>query len=135
DRLKLLSFTGSPDVGWDLKARCGKKKVVLELGGNAAVIIDADADLGDALERVTFGAFSESGQSCVGVQRIISQPDTSARFRDMLVASTTTLVAANPNHGETIIGPMIPVSETTRVEGRVNEAIAAAGNLLCGVKR
>src|SRR5204862_6275013 len=75
DRLKLLSFTGSPDVGWDLKARAGKKKVVLELGGNAAVIVDADADLDDAVERITFGAFYQSGQSCIGVQRIIIHAD------------------------------------------------------------
>jgi acyl-CoA reductase-like NAD-dependent aldehyde dehydrogenase len=86
DRLKLLSFTGSPGVGWDLKAKAGKKKVVLELGGNAAVIIDEDADLDDALERVIFGAFYQSGQSCIGVQRIIIHEKIYDRFRDMLVA-------------------------------------------------
>ncbi len=64
DRLKLLSFTGSPEVGWDLKARAGKKKVILELGGNAAVIVDRDADLDDAAERIIFGAFYQSGQTC-----------------------------------------------------------------------
>ena len=87
DRLKLLSFTGSPDVGWALKAKAGKKKVVLELGGNAAVIIDHDADLDDALERVIFGAFYQSGQSCIGVQRIIIHDAVYDRFRDMLVAN------------------------------------------------
>src|SRR4051812_36762624 len=74
DRLKLLSFTGSPGVGWDLKAKAGKKKVVLELGGNAAVVVDGDIkgdDLDDAVERIIFGAFYQSGQSCIGVQRII----------------------------------------------------------------
>ena len=71
ERLKLLSFTGSPEVGWELKARAGKKKVVLELGGNAAVIVDADADLDDAVARIVFGAFYQSGQSCIGVQRIL----------------------------------------------------------------
>src|SRR6185295_6523534 len=64
ERLKLLSFTGSPEVGWDLKARAGKKKVVLELGGNAGCIVDADADLDDAVQRIVFGAFYQSGQSC-----------------------------------------------------------------------
>src|SRR3990167_9746956 len=72
ERFKLLTFTGSPSVGWDMKARAGKKKVVLELGGNAAVIIDADADLADAVERVVIGAFYQSGQSCISVQRIIA---------------------------------------------------------------
>jgi len=75
ERLKLLSFTGSPGVGWDLKARCGKKKVVLELGGNAAVVVDADTDLDDAVTRITFGAFYQSGQSCIGVQRILIHED------------------------------------------------------------
>ncbi|MCG8450625.1 MAG: aldehyde dehydrogenase family protein, partial [Pirellulales bacterium] len=72
DRLKLLSFTGSPGVGWDLKARAGKKKVVLELGGNAACVVDQDADLDDAVERIIVGAFYQSGQSCIGVQRIVA---------------------------------------------------------------
>ena len=67
ERLKLLSFTGSPEVGWALKARAGKKPVVLELGGNAACIIDEDADVDDAVERVVFGAFYQSGQSCISV--------------------------------------------------------------------
>lgn len=135
ERLKLLSFTGSPDVGWDLKARCGKKKVVLELGGNAAVIVDADADLDDALERVVFGAFYQSGQSCIGVQRIIIHDDVYDRFRDMLVAKTKTLVAGDPKKRDTFIGPMIDVKEATRLETWVNEAVAVGGTLLCGGNR
>ncbi|MGN7726454.1 aldehyde dehydrogenase family protein [Luteimonas sp. 22616] len=135
DRLKLLSFTGSPDVGWDLKTRSGKKKVVLELGGNAAVIVDADADLDDALERVIFGAFYQSGQSCIGVQRIIIHADVYDRFRDMLVARTKTLVAGDPKQRDTFIGPMIDVKEATRLETWINEAVAAGGTLLCGGSR
>jgi acyl-CoA reductase-like NAD-dependent aldehyde dehydrogenase len=135
DRLKLLSFTGSPDVGWDLKTRSGKKKVVLELGGNAAVIVDADADLDDALERVIFGAFYQSGQSCIGVQRIIIHADVYDRFRDMLVARTKTLVAGDPKQRDTFIGPMIDVKEATRLETWINEAVAAGGTVLCGGSR
>ncbi|WP_215396249.1 aldehyde dehydrogenase family protein [Rheinheimera oceanensis] len=135
ERLKLLSFTGSPDVGWDLKARCGKKKVVLELGGNAAVIVDADADLDDALERVIFGAFYQSGQSCIGVQRIIIHADVYNRFRDMLVAKTKTLVAGDPKQRNTFIGPMIDAKEAIRLETWINEAVAAGGTLLCGGNR
>jgi acyl-CoA reductase-like NAD-dependent aldehyde dehydrogenase len=135
DRLKLLSFTGSPDVGWDLKARCGKKKVVLELGGNAGVIIDHDANLEDALERVIFGAFYQSGQSCISVQRIIIHADVYDRFRDMLVARTKTLVAGNPHDRNTFIGPMIDVKEAARLDGWIQEAVAAGATLLCGGKR
>ncbi len=135
DRLKLLSFTGSPDVGWDLKARCGKKKVVLELGGNAAVIIDSDANLDDAMERVIFGAFYQSGQSCIGVQRILIHADVYDRFRDMLVAKAKTLIAGDPKDRDTFIGPMIHVKEATRLDGWVQEAVSLGGTLLCGGKR
>src|SRR5215210_5375854 len=107
DRLKLLSFTGSPSVGWDLKAKAGRKKVVLELGGNAAVIVDADADLDHALERIVFGAFYQSGQSCIGVQRIIVHADIYEALKKKLVAKTKTLVAGNPHDRKTFIGPMI----------------------------
>ncbi len=135
DRLKLLSFTGSPDVGWALKAKAGKKKVVLELGGNAAVIVDHDADLDDALERVIFGAFYQSGQSCIGVQRIIIHADIYDKFRDMLVARTKTLVSGDPKDRNTFIGPMIDVKEASRLDGWVQEAVAAGATLLCGGKR
>ncbi len=135
DRLKLLSFTGSPDVGWYLKARAGKKKVVLELGGNAAVIIDADADLDDAVARVVFGAFYQSGQSCISVQRIIVYESVYDEFRDRLVAKTKTLVAGNPQDENTFIGPMIDVKEASRLDTWVQEAVAEGGKLLCGGKR
>lgn len=134
-RLKLLSFTGSPDVGWKLKAKAGKKKVVLELGGNAAVIVDKDADLDDALERIVFGAFYQSGQSCIGVQRIILHADIYDRFRDLLVAKTGTLVTGDPKDRATSIGPMISEGEAKRLDGWIQEAIASGARLLCGGKR
>ena len=135
ERLKLLSFTGSPAVGWDLKARAGKKKVVLELGGNAAVIVDKDADLDDALERVIFGAFYQSGQSCIGVQRILIHADVYDRFRDMLVRKTKTLVAGDPKDRKVFIGPMIDVNEAQRLDNWIEEAIGKGARLLCGGKR
>lgn len=135
DRLKLLSFTGSPAVGWDLKARAGKKKVVLELGGNAAVIVDQDADLDDALERVIFGAFYQSGQSCIGVQRIIIHAAVYDRFRDMLVVRTKTLVAGDPKDRATFIGPMISESEARRLDGWIQQAVTGGATLLCGGRR
>ena len=134
ERLKLLSFTGSPGVGWDLKAKSGKKKVVLELGGNAAVIVDKDADLDHALERIIFGAFYQSGQSCIGVQRIIIHADIYDKFRDMLVARTKTLVAGDPKDRNTFIGPMISVKEATRLKGWIDDAVASGATLLCGGK-
>jgi acyl-CoA reductase-like NAD-dependent aldehyde dehydrogenase len=135
ERLKLLSFTGSPDVGWALKAKAGKKKVVLELGGNAACIVDHDADLDDALERVIFGAFYQSGQSCIHAQRIIIHADVYDRFRDMLVARTKTLVSGDPKDRNVFIGPMIDVKEATRLDTWVQEAVASGATLLCGGKR
>jgi NAD-dependent aldehyde dehydrogenases len=135
ERLKLLSFTGSPGVGWDLKAKAGKKKVILELGGNAAVIVDKDADLDHALARIIFGAFYQSGQSCIGVQRIIIHADIYDQFRDMLVAKTKTLVAGDPKDRKTFIGPMISEKEAARLAGWIDEAVANGAKLLVGGKR
>ncbi|MEO5705797.1 MAG: aldehyde dehydrogenase family protein [Alteraurantiacibacter sp.] len=134
ERLKLLSFTGSPDVGWALKAKSGKKKVVLELGGNAAVIVDKDADLDHAVERIVFGAFYQSGQSCIGVQRILVHADIYDAFKAMLVAKTKTLVAGDPKDRDTFIGPMISVKEAARLKGWIDEAVDAGATLLCGGK-
>ena len=135
DRLKLLSFTGSPEVGWDLKARAGKKKVVLELGGNAAVIIMPDADLDDAAERTVFGAFYQSGQSCIGVQRILVHDDVYDAFKAKLVERTARLIAGNPSEEATFIGPMIDVKEAVRLEAWISEAVAGGAKLLCGGQR
>ncbi|MBS7668503.1 aldehyde dehydrogenase family protein [Croceicoccus gelatinilyticus] len=135
DRLKLLSFTGSPEVGWALKAKSGKKKVVLELGGNAAVIVDHDADLDHALERIIFGAFYQSGQSCIGVQRIVIHESIYDEFREMLVAKTKTLVAGDPKDRDTFIGPMISEKEAKRLDDWIQSAVEAGGKLLVGGKR
>jgi len=135
ERLKLLSFTGSPGVGWDLKAKAGKKPVILELGGNAAVVVDHDADLDDALERIVFGAFYQSGQSCIGVQRIIIHEKIYDTFRDMLVARTRTLVSGDPKNRDTFIGPMISEGEASRLHGWIESAVAGGATLLCGGNR
>lgn len=135
ERLKLLSFTGSPDVGWKLKSKAGKKKVVLELGGNAACIVDRDADLQDAVDRIVFGAFYQSGQSCIGVQRILVHQDVYGEFRTLLVAKTKSLVAGDPKDEETFIGPMISEKEAQRLEGWINSAVESGGKLLCGGTR
>lgn len=132
DRLKLLSFTGSPGVGWDLKKKAGKKPVVLELGGNAAVIVDEDTDLEDAVERIIFGAFYQSGQSCIGVQRIMIHDAIYDELRDALVTKTKALVMGDPLNEDTFIGPMISEKEAARLDNWIQSAVSAGGTLLCG---
>ncbi|MEZ4468214.1 MAG: aldehyde dehydrogenase family protein [bacterium] len=134
-RLKLLSFTGSPEVGWALKARAGQKRVTLELGGNAAVIVEPDADLADAVGRIVIGAFYQSGQSCIGVQRIFVHRSVYAQVRDDLVARTRALVAGNPKDSKTFIGPMITEAEAIRLERWIAGAVEAGATLLCGGER
>ena len=135
ERLKLLSFTGSPAVGWDLKAKAGKKKVTLELGGNAAVVVDEDADLKDAVERIVFGAFYQSGQSCIGVQRILIHEKVYNNFKKLLVKQTKALKMGDPKDEETFIGPVISENEAARLESWTQEAVKAGGSVLCGGKR
>lgn len=135
DRFKLLSFTGSPDVGWDLKARAGKKPVVLELGGNAACIIEPETDLDDAVERNIFGAFYQSGQSCIGVQRILIHQSIYKKFTHQFVAASQKLVHGDPKNEHTFIGPMISDSEACRLERWIQEAIENGASLLCGGNR
>lgn len=135
DRLKLLSFTGSPDVGWALKAKAGRKKVVLELGGNAAVIVDRDADLDDAVERIVFGAFYQSGQSCIGVQRILIHADIYEALKARLIEKTASLVMGDPKDEATFIGPVIDEGEAARLERWVQEAVDGGARVLVGGKR
>lgn len=135
ERLKLLSFTGSHDVGWQLKARAGKKRVLLELGGNAAVLVDADADLDDAVERIVFGAFYQAGQSCIGVQRILVHAGVYDAFRDRLVAATSALVVGDPKDEATFVGPVISEDEAARLESWIGSAQERGGRLLCGGER
>lgn len=134
-RLKLLSFTGSPSVGWDLKARAGKKKVILELGGNAACVVDENSDLDDVVERLVFGAFYQSGQSCIGVQRIYAHSSLYQELKTRLVEKTQQLVMGDPKNEQTFIGPVISVSEATRLDQWTQEAVAAGATLLCGGQR
>ncbi len=135
ERLNLLSFTGSPLVGWDLKARAGKKKVVLELGGNAAVIVEDDADLHDAVRRIVTGAFYQSGQSCISVQRIFVHNDVYDELRDLLIAAVAELRSGDPSNPETFIGPLISDREAIRLKSWIDVAVQRGGNLLCGGTR
>lgn len=135
ERLKLLSFTGSPEVGWDLKAKAGKKKVILELGGNAACIVDRDADIEDAVARLVIGAFYQSGQSCISVQRIIAHEAIYDELKDRFVAAVKELKMGDPKDESTFIGPIISEKEAERMESWINSAVAAGARVLCGGKR
>jgi len=135
-RLKLLSFTGGL-VGWDLKARAGHKKVTLELGGNAACIVDADQhDRLDAVaDRLVFGAFYQSGQSCISVQRILVHDDVYDALRRRLVARVKALKAGDPKKKSTFLGPMIDEAAAERLEEWIAEAKKAGARVLCGGQR
>jgi glyceraldehyde-3-phosphate dehydrogenase (NADP+) len=134
ERFKLLSFTGSPDVGWRMKQRAGMKKVVLELGGNAGVVVDEDADLDFAVGRVKFGAFAYAGQVCISVQRVFVHEKVYARFRDALVEQSAALAMGDPLDSATELGPMIDDKAAARSQRWVDEAVAAGARVLTGGK-
>jgi acyl-CoA reductase-like NAD-dependent aldehyde dehydrogenase len=134
ERFRLLSFTGSPGVGWELKKKAGKKKVVLELGGNAAVVVDRDQSdkLDYVVDRLVFGAFYQSGQSCIGVQRILAHADLYDALRDKLVEKTRALKMGDPKEPSTFIGPMISASEAQRLAGWMEAAVRAGAKIIAG---
>jgi acyl-CoA reductase-like NAD-dependent aldehyde dehydrogenase len=136
DRLALLSFTGG-SVGWDLKARAGRKKVVLELGGNAACIVDADPGrpLDDVVSRLVSGAYYQSGQSCIGVQRILVHRSHYDAVRTQLADAVGKLRMGNPRDEDVFIGPMIDEAAAKRVEAWIAEAVAGGATVLAGGRR
>jgi acyl-CoA reductase-like NAD-dependent aldehyde dehydrogenase len=135
ERLKLLSFTGSDKVGWAMKAKAGKKSVVLELGGNAACIVDEGVDLDDVVNRLITGAFYQSGQSCISVQRILIHRSIYASLKDKMVQMTKTLKCGDPKEPDTFVGPMISEQQAERLQSWIQEAVAKGATLLCGGKR
>lgn len=132
ERIKKLSFTGSPEVGWQLRDRARFKQVTLELGGNAATIIERDADLDDAVERNIFGGYYQSGQSCISVQRILVHESVYAAFRTKFVAAVRALKMGDPRLEDTFIGPIVSEVEAARIERSIQQAVARGAKLLCG---
>jgi glyceraldehyde-3-phosphate dehydrogenase (NADP+) len=132
DRFKLLTFTGSPSVGWRMKERAGKKKVVLELGGNAGVIVDATANLEWAVKRSLVGAFSYAGQVCISVQRMFIHRSIWDAFLKQFIAGATALISGDPLDPETQIGPMVDEQQAQRAESWVREAEDLGGKVLLG---
>jgi glyceraldehyde-3-phosphate dehydrogenase (NADP+) len=135
ERFKLLTFTGSPEVGWKMKSDAGKKPVVLELGGNAAAVITPSANLEKAVKRCAMGAFAYSGQVCIHTQRIFVHQDSFQHFVDKFITETKTLRFGNPLDVETDFSSLINESNAIRVECWVNEAISQGAKLLYGGKR
>ncbi len=136
DRIALLSFTGGL-VGWDLKARAGRKKVILELGGNAACIIDADPgrDLDSVVERLVSGAYYQSGQSCISVQRIHAHASIYEKLRGKLKAAIEKLQTGDPSDESTFIGPMIDEDAAKRVEDWITAARKEGATKIVGGER
>jgi len=132
DRFALLSFTGSARVGWDMKARAGRKPVVLELGGNAAVIVDADADLDLVMSRLLVGAFKYAGQICISVQRVLVHRSRADELRDRLVQGAESLRVGAATDPGVEIGPMISEQAARAAKALVDEAVAGGARLLAG---
>ena len=135
ERFGMLSFTGSSQVGWHLKSICGKKKVVLELGGNAAAIVHEDADLDWAAERLALGAFVQAGQVCISVQRILVHRPVYQRFKKRFIRATEILRVGNPMDPKTVVGPCIDLAAAKRIMEWIDEAKENGGRILCGGTR
>src|SRR5271166_2500933 len=135
DRIKLLTFTGSAAVGWDLKSKAGKKRVTLELGGNAGVIVHSDADLVYAAQRCVAGGFSYGGQTCISVQRILVEQSVFDRFTKLLLDGVHKLKLGDPMHDDTDIPPLIRERDAIRATEWIDEAVQGGAKLLAGGKR
>ena len=133
ERVKKVTFTGSPAVGWRLKQQCGKKKITLELGGNAGVIVHADADLDAAIPAIANGAFGQAGQSCISVQRVVIHESIYGNFRARFAAYIAENVkAGDPADRAHIIGPMITRDALAATVARIEDAVQAGANVVCG---
>ena len=121
ERLKMVTFTGSPPIGWDIKRRAGKKKVTLELGGNAGVIVEPDADLDFAAKKVCFGAFAYSGQVCISVQRTYVHESCFDAFIDRLKHEVSQLKSGDPLDDTVTFGPMIDTGNAERIESWIKK--------------
>lgn len=135
ERVKLLTFTGSPAVGWDIKAKAGMKRVVLELGGNAGVIVCEDADLDGTVAKLIPGTFGNAGQSCISVQRIYVQESAFSDFAERFTAAARNVPVGDPWNEKTVVGPMITESAATKIDGWIQDAVKHGARILCGGNR
>jgi glyceraldehyde-3-phosphate dehydrogenase (NADP+) len=132
-RVKMVSFTGSPAVGWQLKQKCGKQRITLELGGNAGVIVHEDADLATAIPAIATSGFGYAGQSCISAQRLFVHAPIYDRFREHFLDHVRANVrSGDPRQRETVVGPLIEPAAAERVSGWIEDAVKAGAKLLLG---
>ena len=131
----MLSFTGSPGVGWSLKSKAGRKRVALELGGNAACIVDKGADLEHVTKRIIFGGFYQGGQSCISVQRVIAHASLCQELTERLVAAAKNIRPGDPRDEHTFLSPLIDDNAAQRIDDWLAEATKKGAQLLCGGER
>ncbi len=135
DRVKVISFTGSPVVGWKINESAGKKKIVLELGGNAAAVVAPSADLDRAADKISIAAFAGAGQSCISAQRIFVHESVYEELKTKLVKKTAALVCGDPADEKTTVGPLIDAKNAERVEEWLKQAVDQGATLLTGGQR
>lgn len=135
DRFRLLTFTGSAEVGWDMKARVGRKRITLELGGNAGVIVDATADIDHAVARLVAGGFTFAGQSCISVQRVYLHESVYGETAARLTRAVAALRVGDPRDAATELGPMITTDDVDRIDAWVRDAVADGARVLTGGTR
>ena len=132
DRFRKISFTGSSEIGWYLKGIDPKKRVTLELGGNAGVIVHSDADLDLAAQRIAYGGYYQAGQSCISVQRVLVASEVYEDFQARLVKQVESLKVGDPMDPTVDVGPVIQQQEVERIDGWVKEAVSQGATVLTG---
>jgi len=135
DEIRMLSFTGSADVGWALKKQAARQRVALELGGNSGTIIDTTADIPFAAARCALGGFAQAGQSCIAVQRIYVQQNILASFLKKLIAETKKLPVGDPRQADTVVGPLISRIAVERIMNEIKNARHAGAKIVYGGRR
>lgn len=135
DDIKIVTFTGSPSVGWNLKKQAGKQQIILELGGNSGTIIDASADLEWAAKRCALGGVAQAGQSCIAVQRIYAHTSVYDVFLNLLTTEINTMKIGDPRKADVVVGPVIDSQAADRIMAWMEEAVSSGATIACGGKR
>lgn len=135
DEIKMVSFTGSPAIGWKLKQMVGRQRITLELGGNSGSYVDASADLEFAAKQLVVGGFAHAGQSCISVQRIYAHEKIYDPLRKLMLAEAGKIKAGNPQNKDIVVGPLITAESTRRVMAWIHEAEKSGARIECGGKK